>query len=141
MRETRKLTIIQPNLIPFTQNPDMIIETPSYYVQQMFSVNRGDTIKEVTSDSSFGPVYWVASSAGNSYFVKMANYGPDNQDLTISIPGMNAGKLTIVGNDNPDAYNSDSQTPITPSQSDVTAENGTFTLKLPAWSVAVLAAN
>lgn len=106
----------------------------------MFSVNRGETIKQVTSDSPFGPVYWVASRAGNNYFVKMANYSPDIQDTTISIPGMNGGKLTVVGNDNPNAYNSDSQTLITPSQSEVTAENGNFTFKLPAWSVAVLAA-
>jgi alpha-N-arabinofuranosidase len=34
----------------------MVIETSSYFVQQMFSANRGNMIKEATSDSSFGPV-------------------------------------------------------------------------------------
>lgn len=120
----------------------MAIETPSYYVQQMFSANRGDTIKEVKSDGPFGPLYWVASSSGNGYFVKMANYSPDTQDLTISIPGMSSGKLTVVADNDPQAYNSDTQTMVTPpSQSDVTANNGGFDFKLPPWSVAILAAN
>lgn len=119
----------------------MIIETTSYYVQQLFSVNRGDTIKEVTSDSAFGPVYWVASSAGDSYYVKLANYGTETQDVTISIPGTSSGKLTVLADNDPDASNTDSQTLVTPSEKDVTAQDGSFSLTLPAWSVAVLAAN
>lgn len=120
----------------------MVIETPSYYVQQMFSVNRGDTIKQVQSDAPFGPVYWVASSAGdNTYFVKMANYSPDTQDVSISIPGMSSGTFTVVADNDPKAFNSDTQTMVTPSQSDVAGKNGEFKLTLPAWSVGVLAAN
>ncbi|ODM17091.1 putative alpha-N-arabinofuranosidase A [Aspergillus cristatus] len=131
-----------PDLIPFTQNPtDMVIETVSYYVQQMFSVNRGDTIKEVTSDSAFGPVYWVASSAGDKYYVKLANYGSETQDVTVSIPGLSSGKLTVLADNDPEASNTDTQTLVTPSEKDVTGENGSFSFTLPAWSVAVLAAN
>lgn len=133
---------VQPDLIPFTQNPtDMIIETVSYYIQQMFSVHRGDTIKEVTSDSAFGPVYWVASSAGDSYYVKLANYGSETQDVTVSIPGLSSGKLTLLADNDPEASNTDTQTLVTPSETDVTGENGSFSFTLPAWSVAVLAAN
>lgn len=129
-------------MIPFTQNPtDMIIETVSYYIQQMFSVNRGDTIKEVTSDSTFGPVYWVASSAGDNYYVKLANYGSETQDVTISIPGLSSGKLTVLADNDPEASNTDTQTLVTPSEKDVTGQDGSFSFTLPAWSVAVLAAN
>lgn len=107
----------------------------------MFSVNRGDTIKEVTSDSAFGPVYWVASSARNQYFVKLANYGADTQKVTVSIPGMKTGKLTVLADNDPNAENTDSQSPVAPVDSNVNASDGSFTFTLPAWSVAVLAAN
>ncbi|OJZ92932.1 glycoside hydrolase family 51 protein [Aspergillus luchuensis CBS 106.47] len=130
-----------PDLIGYTQSPDDIFLSTSYYVQEMFSRNRGDTIKEVTSDSDFGPLYWVASSAGDSYYVKLANYGSETQDLTVSIPGTSTGKLTVLADNDPDAYNSDTQTLVTPSESTVQASNGTFTFSLPAWAVAVLAAN
>ncbi|KAE8387391.1 Arabinosidase A [Aspergillus alliaceus] len=131
----------RPNLIAFTQSPDVVIETTSYYVQQMFSVNRGDTIRKVTSDSAFGPVYWVASSAGNKYYVKLANYGTDTQQITVSIPRKTTGKLTVLADNDPKAFNSDTQTLVTPSQLDIKATNGKFTLTLPAWSVGVLAAD
>ncbi|KAJ6014800.1 Arabinosidase A [Penicillium herquei] len=131
-----------PNLIPFTQSPDNVVETTSYYVQQMFSVNRGDTIKEVTSDSAFGPVYWVASSASeSSYFVKLANYGSDTQDLSVSIDGLTTAKLTVVGDDDPDAANTPDESLVVPLESTLSSSNGTFTFTLPAWSVAVLAAS
>ncbi|KAE8416094.1 Arabinosidase A [Aspergillus pseudocaelatus] len=130
-----------PNLIAFTQNPSTVIETTSYYVQQMFSVNRGDTIHVVTSDSAFGPVYWVASSAGDTYYVKLANYGADSQEITVSISGKTGGKLTVLADSDPKAFNSDTQTLVTPSESDVKATDGKFTFTLPAWSVGVLAAN
>lgn len=120
----------------------MVIETTSYYVQQMFASNLGDTVKEVTSDSAFGPVYWVASSAGDSsYFVKLANYGSDTQDLSVTIDGMTTAKLTVVGDDDANAANTVDETPVAPVISALTSSNGTFTFTMPAWSVAVLAAS
>lgn len=47
--------ISQPNLIPFNQGPNSIVKTTSYYVQQLFSSNRGATILPVTSDKGFNP--------------------------------------------------------------------------------------
>ena len=128
-------------MIPFTQSPDVVIETSSYYVQQMFSVNCGDTIKKVTSDSAFGPVYWVASSAKDSYYVKLANYGSKVQDVSVSIAGKAKGKLTVVADNDPNAANTPSETPIVPTDKNITGSNGSFNFTLPAWSVAVLAAN
>ncbi|KAJ5998410.1 Arabinosidase A [Penicillium sp. IBT 35674x] len=131
-----------PNLIPFTQSPNVVIETTSYYVQQMFASNLGDTVKEVTSDSAFGPVYWVASSAGDSsYFVKMANYGSDTQNLSVTIDGTTTAKLTVVGDDDANAANTVDETPVAPVESTLTASEGTFTFTMPAWSVVVLAAS
>lgn len=131
---------IQPNLVAFTQSPDMVHESTSYFVQQMFSANRGNTIKEVKSDAPFGPVYWVASSADDTYFVKLANFGQETQEVTVTIDGLSSGKLTVVADDDPKAYNSDAQTLVTPSEKDTQADGGRFSFALPAWSVAVLTA-
>ena len=84
----------------------------------------------------------MASSAGdNKYFVKLANYGPDPQDVAVSVPGLSSGKLTVVADNDPQAFNSDSQTLVTPAEKDVAAEDGSFVFTLPAWSVGVLAAS
>lgn len=105
----------------------------------MFSTNRGDTIKEVKSDSAFGPVYWVASSASDKYYVKLANYGSDVQDLSVTIDGKTSAKLTVLADDDPNASNTPEETPVVPVDSSVTAQDGVFSFSLPAWSVAVLA--
>lgn len=71
----------------------------------------------------------------------MANYNPNAQDVTVSVPGTSSGKLTVLADDDPNASNSDSETLVTPSEKDITGENGSFSFSLPAWSVAVLAVN
>lgn len=85
-------------------------------------------------------MYWVASSAGTQYFVKLANYGADAQDVTVSIPGLTSGKLTVLADNNPDASNTVNQTLVVPSAKEV-AGNGSFSFSLPAWSVAILDVN
>lgn len=107
----------------------------------MFSANRGDTIKQVTSDSPFGPVYWVASGASDTYYVKLANYGSEVQDISIYISGASSGKLTVVADNDPNAANTDTETPIAPVESDSSADDGKFSITLPAWSIAVLVAS
>ncbi|KAK2764246.1 hypothetical protein FQN54_008938 [Arachnomyces sp. PD_36] len=130
-----------PDLIPFTQDPDGVLETTSYYVQQLFSNHHGDTIVPVTSDSEVDPVYWVASSTtAGEYYLKLANYGQDIQDVSVSTPGLTTGTVTIIASDDPAAANTDTETPVVPSTEDMTASGGVFTFTLPAWSVAVLAA-
>lgn len=54
---------------------------------------------------------------------------------------MTSGKLTVVADNDPDAFNSESRTHVTPAEKDVTGKDGSFTFTLPAWSVGVLAAN
>ncbi|KZT22628.1 glycoside hydrolase family 51 protein [Neolentinus lepideus HHB14362 ss-1] len=71
-----------PDII--TYDAGRLVLSTSYYVQQMFSVNRGThllaTSPASTNDSA--PLYWVAShnNETNTVFLKVANTGPD--DLT-----------------------------------------------------------
>lgn len=112
----------------------------SYYVQKLFSENRGSTIKEVTSDSGFGPVYWVASNSGDTYYVKLANYGEKSESVRVTVPGAKAGTLSLVSDSDPNAANTDlEQNLVVPSENKVKSSNGTFTFTMPAWGVGVLA--
>lgn len=63
-----------PNLIAF--NANNVVLSTSYFVQQMFSVNRGDTILPVSPVRS-APFYYVASinSVSGTVFIKATNTG------------------------------------------------------------------
>ncbi|KAJ5998864.1 glycoside hydrolase [Penicillium sp. IBT 35674x] len=127
-----------PDLFGLDSSPGSITGSTSYYVQKMFSTNRGSTIMPVTSDSAFGPVYWVASvSDTGTYYVKLANYGPSTENVTININGATAGSLELLsGGELVSNYPHDVS--ITTSTTSVSG-SGTFTVDMPAWAVAVLA--
>ncbi|KAI9642031.1 hypothetical protein NHQ30_009902 [Ciborinia camelliae] len=77
-----------PDLAGLNADPGSLTGSASYYVQQIFSVHRGDTILPVTSSVGFGPLYWVASrTTAGLYYVKIANYGTSSQNVTVTIPG------------------------------------------------------
>lgn len=112
-------------------------------MQKLFSANRGDTILPVTSDSAFGPVYWVASSkSGSTYYVKLANYGSSEETISVkfSDTGLSSSaKLSLLSGGQLVA-NYPGIVSITPQTSDVTgsASEG-YSFSIPAWGVAVLA--
>jgi alpha-N-arabinofuranosidase len=112
--------------------------TTSYYVQQMFAANRGDTILPVQSDGSFGPVYYVASKASSKYYVKFANYGSSTQQIQVKIEGTKSGLLTVLSA-NANAGNTFGSTPVLPRTTPVVATSGAFEIVLSGWTVAVLA--
>lgn len=116
-----------------------VTRSTSYFVQQMFASNRGDTIVPVTADGGYGPVYWVASTAGSTVYVKMANYGAPEQAVSISVPGKAFASLTMLTGDGTQS-NFPGQEVVVPTMSTVTADNGLFSITLPQWAVAVLKA-
>lgn len=110
----------------------------------MFSANRGDTILPVTSDTGFGPVYWVASSkARSSYYVKLANYGSSEEKVTVNFSGLTllaSANLTMLSGGELVA-NYPGIVSITPNTTTITgSSSGGYTFSIPAWGVAVLAA-
>ncbi|THV96292.1 Arabinosidase A [Aureobasidium pullulans] len=127
-----------PDLIGFDATTGVTRST-SYFVQQMFASNKGDTILSVDSDTGFGPVYWVASSAGSTSFVKLANYGGDEQNVTLTLDGKTSGSLTVLSGGQYES-NYPGQENVKPVVTEVTGSNGTFSISLPGWSVAVLSA-
>nr|QEI10540.1 GH51 alpha-L-arabinofuranosidase [Evansstolkia leycettana] len=126
-----------PDLFGLDSSPDSITGSTSYYVQKMFSTNRGSTILPVTSDAGFGPVYWVASVSGSTYYVKLANYGSASETVTINIDGTKSGTLEMLSGAEMGS-NYPHNVTITPQTSSVSG-SGSFTVTMPAWAVAVLA--
>ncbi|QIW96760.1 hypothetical protein AMS68_002278 [Peltaster fructicola] len=108
-----------------------VTRSTSYFVQQLFSVNRGDTIHEVVSDAAFGPVYWVASSKGDAYYVKLANYGSMQQTVDIHVAEKSHGTLSLITG-SPNASNYPGQETVKPVTSNVNGQDGCFSITLPA---------
>lgn len=91
----------------------------------------------MTSDTAFGPVYWVASVDESTYYVKMANYGSTEESVATNIEGAKSGTLQLLSGGELDSDYSHNVT-ITPQKSEVSG-SGSFNVTLPAWAVVVLA--
>jgi alpha-N-arabinofuranosidase len=132
-----------PDLIGVDSTPGSLTGSISYYVQLLFSSHRGSQILPVTSDSGFGPLYWVASSTtSGTYYVKLANYGTTTESVTITIPGATEASATanlIVLTGASTASNYPNDVTVTPTSSNVTgsASDG-WTFSFPGYGVAVL---
>ncbi|KAF8600840.1 glycoside hydrolase [Ceratobasidium sp. AG-I] len=75
-----------PDLIGF--DAYNIIKSASYWVQHMFSVNRGDTILSVKSTAKVNPIFWVASKTNTSAFVKLTNVLNTTTTLAFNFPDL-----------------------------------------------------
>jgi alpha-N-arabinofuranosidase len=128
----------QPTLYGFNNTPDSITPSTSYFVQKMFASNKGDTILPVESSAEFGPVYWVASKKDSQYYVKLANYGTDQQIVKVSIPGTRTGRLEVLAGPR---YHGD--TPFNAKVQTVTTSifnpQGNYSIVMDPWAIAVLA--
>ncbi|OJD34395.1 alpha-n-arabinofuranosidase a [Diplodia corticola] len=132
-----------PDLVGFTQDPDGIVRSTSFFVQQMFAQHWGSTTRAIDSDTGFGPVYWGASAnEGNGEtYVKLANYGNDSQSVSINVAGASAGTLIILSAPESTQNSVEVGEIVKPVISTPDLSDGTFTIQLPAWGVAVLVAS
>ena len=104
----------------------------------MFASNKGDTILSVEASSDFGPLYWVASRTGSEYFVKLANYGPDDQNVTVNIPDTRSGRLEMLSGGQFQG-NKPHDITIQTVTSNVQGDRGRYTVSMAGWAIAVLA--
>lgn len=129
-----------PDLVGFTP-AGTVVRSTSYFVQQLFAQNWGTETRAVTADTAFGPVYWSASADGASTYVKLANYGESAQSVSVNVDGATQGSLTTLSGAQR-AENSDTAGEVVqPVESTPDVSDGTFTVELPAWGVAVLVAS
>ena len=137
-----ELTVGQPNLITFDSSPNSLTGSTSYYVQKLFASNHGATTLPIKSDSNFGPLYWVASATGGSaptYYVKLANYGADPQNVTVGFGAAASGTATlqsISGAATDDNARGNTKVKIESAQVQGSGDGYTFTM--PGWAAGVL---
>ncbi|KAJ5090594.1 Glycoside hydrolase superfamily [Penicillium argentinense] len=127
-----------PTMYGFNSSPGSITPSTSYFVQQMFASNKGDTVLPVKSSSKFGPLYWVATKSDAECYVKLANYGPDQQNVTVGVPKSKSGRLEMLAGSRLEGNQPYSVT-VQTKHSEVEQNQGNYTVLMPPWAVAVLA--
>ena len=65
------------------------LRSSSYYVHRVFSHARADKVHAISTTTSFGPLYWVATSANNAstFFLHLANVNEAPVPITGTIQG------------------------------------------------------
>lgn len=123
--------------------------TPNYYVQKMFSTNRGDKILPILLDNKpltgQEGIYASASQeiASNELIMKIVNSSDKTQTKTISIEGArklsSKGKLIILKSEKPDGMNSiQSPKQISPAEQELAVKGGKASVTLAPYSLNVI---
>ncbi|KIK93171.1 glycoside hydrolase family 51 protein [Paxillus rubicundulus Ve08.2h10] len=128
-----------PNLIAFDASE--VYPSTSYYVQQLFSVNRGTEYLPSTVPTYNGTLYWSVThdSSASTVLIKVVNVDSTSAPMTFNLPFevASAGFATVLTGP-PTASNSPT-TPnaIVPITSPMTFSKS-FNFTAPAYSVTVL---
>ncbi|KIK71567.1 glycoside hydrolase family 51 protein [Collybiopsis luxurians FD-317 M1] len=92
-----------PDIITF--DASCVVKSTSYYVQQMFSTNRGTHVLATspTSDADSVPLYWVASYNNETevVFLKVSNTGTDDLVGDVILDFATAGFATAISLNTP----------------------------------------
>ncbi|PBJ10194.1 alpha-L-arabinofuranosidase C-terminal domain-containing protein [Flavobacterium sp. ACN6] len=135
--------------------PDMIwfnnlqsYGSANYYVQQLFSTNKGTDLLSITKDGKAltgqNSLYASAVKDANSkeIIVKLVNTAASAQDVSLDLKGAKLGsKGTIIRLESPNTQDENTfadPKKITPKQSEYKITKGNQQLNLPAYSVTVL---
>jgi alpha-L-arabinofuranosidase len=133
-----------PNLIYFSGTE--VFPTISYLVQQLFSVNNGDTYLPTTVYGAAKPTDFAASSVRDGKtgdrILKLVNGSAVAKSLQIELKGAkslstNATKIVLTGSD-ADVVNEDGKTPAVVPQTSPITISPTFEYEAPANSLTVI---
>jgi alpha-L-arabinofuranosidase len=109
-----------------------VFGTPNYYVQQAFSLNRGDVVLPVSLDGQAG-LYVTAArdKAAGQIILKVVNAGPQPATVKLNVQGAKVqakGHETVLTGDL-NAQNSFDKAAIAPAGQDIDAATGSYTFK------------
>jgi alpha-L-arabinofuranosidase len=123
--------------------------TPDYYVQQMYSLNKGTKVVPITlnndviagQDSLFATA--AIDAAANELIIKLVNASDKEQSNTLSLEGVKKlakeGKLTVLKSDDLYSVNSfDNPTKVAPQESSIDIKGKKITLTAAPYSFSVL---
>jgi alpha-N-arabinofuranosidase len=131
----------KPDMIWFDQ--ERCYPTVNYYVQQLFSLYRGDWLAPVTVDGANPeqPLYITASwrEADGALVVKAVNPHAQAQTARFCLPeGLRTAEMHVLQGEDLLADNAPGNTPIRPVRSEAAVQDGALSLTLPLQSVTVL---
>lgn len=138
----------RPNLIWFDNL--RVFGTPSYYVQQMFSTNRGDRVLPLKMESVSGthcPARLYASAVrddpNSDVILKVVNGSPDQVTAQLSLAGSTGlprkGSVIILTSNGPhDENSSEEPTKVSPRTRELAIDSLQFPYTFPAFSFSVL---
>lgn len=138
------LTKAQPDLISFNADPAQTTLSTSWHAIQLLSNARYAATVPVTSDTAYGPAYWMAGTSGpGKYTFKAAVYNAtENIPFNVQFEGLRAGaKATLTVLTAPDGLSSNvfgGPDVVSRNVTTLTAGKGGFGFDLENYSVAVL---
>ena len=122
--------------------------TPNYYVQQLYSLNKGTDVVPITlnNETVTGQDDCFASAAldnsTHELIIKIINTGKQEQKADFVVNGVKAeskGSVTILQSDDLDSVNSiDEPMNISPKKSDIKVKDGRVNLNLKPYSFNVI---
>ena len=127
-----------PDLIWY--NAREVLLTPNYYVQQMFASTVGDQVVASEMDSRNKLIYHVVTRTDDRLYVKLVNVSAYADEMIVSLANVpdGMGTVTCLTGGKNDINTFQNKERVAPRQDKVTLENGTLTIELPAYSVAIL---
>ncbi|TDL19641.1 glycoside hydrolase family 51 protein [Rickenella mellea] len=129
-----------PDLISF--DAKNIYKSTSFYVQQMFSLNKGDEYLPSTLPTPTGTVFWSVTRrvATNEVLIKISNTHSAAANLTFKLPFnsvSNTGSATVLSGPQTASNTPTAPNTVVPKTSSFAAAK-TFTYNVPGFSVHVL---
>lgn len=128
-----------PNLIGF--DAANVYLSTSYYVQKMFSLNKGEEFLPSTLPNADGSVHWsvVRSPSTKQVFIKVANAGTEGASIAFSLPFSvsSTGNMEVLSGAMTESNTPSAPATIVPKTSSFRAGKS-FTFDAPAFSVSVL---
>ncbi len=123
--------------------------TPNYYVQKLFSTNKGTHVLEILEDGEpvIGEKKMYATAAKdvetNEIIIKIVNASSNAQETNIQLDGLtdfpSEGTLTVLKSQDVDAVNSfDSPAQITPQEEKISVVGSKLNLTVAPHSVSVI---
>jgi alpha-N-arabinofuranosidase len=127
-----------PDLIWF--NAREVLLTPNYYVQQMFASTVGDQVVASELDGLNKRIYHIVTRTEDRLYVKLVNVSAYADSMTLNLKNVPDGlaSVTRLTGDKKAVNTFQNKDRVAPEKSRVTLENGSVSLKLPAYSLTIL---
>ncbi|KAI8986908.1 glycoside hydrolase family 51 protein [Trametes punicea] len=130
-----------PDLISF--DAGAVVRSTSYYVQQLFSLNRGDQYLPSTLPTRGDTLHWsvTKSSSSGKTFIKVANAGNSTKSITFKLDQFDSvsssGTLQLLTGAETASNTADAPETVVPKTTTIRTGK-TFAYNAPAFSVSVI---